>query len=122
MGRLLNSKLFSVGLLAVFAWLLLSSIDLIDRDRSVREEVRNLEQKIVSVEEDNAELEKQVGYLENPAFLEREARLRLNYKAPDEVVVFVYPDDSPQRSSKSFYEDLAKMENYKKWLYWLMGD
>lgn len=76
---------------------------------AVNKETDNLKRKIDETNKTVAELENSKEYLQNPAYLERQARLRLNYKKPDEKVVFVYrspynqnPETANQRSSSLF--------------------
>ncbi len=82
-----------------------------------------MEAKINDLESDNSYLEKVVGYLKNPSFLQKEARLKLNYKASEEKVAFIYPDESAKAGSASgnFNKQLAQMPNYVKWVYYLLG-
>jgi cell division protein FtsB len=50
----------------------------------------NLNQKISELKTANKETEGLAEYLNSSAYLERQARLKLNYKKPDESVFFVY--------------------------------
>ena len=68
---------------------------------TVNKEARNLQQKIDEVNRDIAEAEKTKEYLSSPTYLERQARLKLNYKKPDEKVVFVYRNPYNQRPDES---------------------
>ncbi len=121
MSRILNSKILSVLLSVVLIWLGLSLLDLRVKDKLMYEQAMGLEGKIETTKKENSNLERYIGYLQNPSFLAKEARLKLNYKAPDEQVVFVYRDSSPKKASQSFEERLAGMKNYQKWWYWLVG-
>ena len=97
--------------------------ELIEKIENLKIKLIDLEEKINSLENNNSLLERFLGYMSNQSFLEKEARLRLNYKVPGEEVVFVYPDDSAKTSSSSnnFEKQLAQMPNYIKWVYYLMG-
>ena len=120
MGRILSSKAVSFLLVVIFAWLGLSALELNSQKDSIHEEAKNLETKIGNTEKGNSNLEKIISYLRNPSFREKEARLKLNYKTPDENVAFVYRDASAQKTSVSF-EELDNMKFYEKWWYWLTG-
>ena len=123
MSRFLSSKIFT-GLLVVLAgWLVLSLINL-DSQRSLSDrEIQGLKDKVSKVQEKNSYLEKLSTYFQSSNFLEKQARLKLNYKASGEEVVFVYKDTGPKNISGS--EDhkriLRQLPNYQKWWYWLRG-
>ena len=74
----------------VIGFFLLLIIKLKPSLETVSQEVNNLDQKIAETEQDLSELQKLSDYFKSVAYLEREARLKLNYKKPGESVVFVY--------------------------------
>ncbi len=86
-------------------------------------EVKNVESKIKEVQNDTDYLNKFLDYFKTPAFLEREARLKLNYKSQGEEAVFIYKDKNTKKAleSISFEELLGKLPNYKKWGLYLLG-
>ena len=112
-----------LGLLVLaIGWLSYSFVAVKIQEDSVNKEVANLETKAENMEQSNLSLEKFIEYLKHPLYLEREARLKFNYKAPGEEVVFVYPDtDSKSSASINFYNQLAQMPNYLKWVYYVLG-
>jgi len=118
-----NSKWLTIIIIAGIGWLSLSSIKVKLHENIVNKDVAGIEEKIDNLEDDNSTLEKFIEYAKNPLFLEKEARLKLNYRAPGESVVFVYQDDSGGVSSKSsdFTRQFAQMPNYLKWAYYLIG-
>lgn len=87
----------------------------------VKKEERNIEMKINNVSRDNEQLERFIDNLDNPKFLEKEVRLRLNYKALNEKVVFVHRDLNPRKSSATEDFSVENLPNYKKWWYYLLG-
>jgi len=106
------------------AWLTLSFIKIKLHKNIVNKEVVELEEKIKGFESNNSFLERFIGYMTNPSYLEKEARLKLNYKAPGEEVVFIYPDENGANASSAsadFNKQLAQMPNYLKWVYYLFG-
>lgn len=123
MHSLLKSKWFLMTMIVVSGWLGLSFVRIKFQEIIVHKEVSNLKSKANRLEESNSSLEKLITYLKDPLFLEKEARLKLNYKAPGEQVAFVYRDQSALPSSRSldFGTLLRAMPNYKKWWYYLMG-
>ncbi len=123
MNKILHSKVFSALISALALWLILSSLNLNSQRAVVDREVKNVEAKIKEVQKDADYLNKFLAYFQTPAFLEKEARLKLNYKAQGEEVVFVYRDKNAKKVSDSisFEELLARTPNYKKWFLYLLG-
>ncbi len=123
MNKVLNSKIFTALVGVIALWLTLSSINLSSQKNVVEREVKNVETKIKEVQNDTDYLNKLSDYFKTPAFLEKEARLKLNYKSQGEEVVFVYKDKNAKKVSDSisFEELLGRMSNYKKWFFYLLG-
>ncbi len=121
MNRILNSKIFSGVLLGLLVWLGVSALDLRLQEKSVNNGARSIESKIETTKKENSQLEKYISYMQNPSFLEREAKLNLNYKNSDEQVVFVYRDTSAKNASASSEDILKNKPNYLKWWYWMWG-
>lgn len=87
---LLKSKVTLVVLAVLVAWLGLSALNVGSQRERLQAALREVEQKIRNTERSNEFLAKFSGYLESESYLEKQARLKLNYKAPDEEVFFVY--------------------------------
>jgi hypothetical protein len=121
--KFLNSKIFTAIVGIITLWLILSSIKFNSQRSVVDGEVKNIEAKIKEVQNDTNYLNKFLAYFKTSTFLEKEARLKLNYKAQDEEVVFVYKDKNMKNESDSisFEELLAKIPNYKKWFLYILG-
>ena len=121
--NLFKSKLFLALLIPVIGWLSLSFIKIKLQSDIVNKEVGDLESKISYLADSNSSLDKLIGYLKHPSFLDREARLKLNYKSEGEEVAFVYPDVSAKTSSgSSGFEELSSpLPNYMKWFWYLIG-
>lgn len=123
MVKFLKSKWLLMVMIPLIGWLSLSFIKIKLQENIVNKEVANLEAKINNIKEENSSLEKVLGYLANPSFLQKEARIKINYKSPDEGVAFVYTDEDPGFSSGSvdINERLSRLPNPAKWIYYLMG-
>lgn len=114
-----KSKLLSVILVLGVGWLFLSFIKINLHENIVNKEVGDLNAKLDNLTKDNSSLEKFIEHLNNPSFLEKEVRLRLNYKAPDEEVVFIYPDNNARASSS---KDFSRQNTpyYIRWWRYLI--
>ncbi|MBI2670199.1 MAG: septum formation initiator family protein [Candidatus Yanofskybacteria bacterium] len=88
--EILQSKSFTVIVLVIIGFFLISTIKLGPPIMIVRKELKNLDQKINEAEKTSLELKELSDYLKSNDYLERQARLKLNYKKPDERVVYVY--------------------------------
>lgn len=54
--------------------------------------VSDLENRASEIEKSNKYIERLLAYVKMPEFLEREARIKLNYMMSDEKVAFVYKE------------------------------
>lgn len=114
MFKILKAKWFLSVMILVIGWLTLSFTKIKLHEDIVNKEVHDLEAKMENLEKSNGIIEKFISYMSDPAFLEKQARIKLNYKAPDEEVVFVYTDNSAKMSSSSKDID-QNSPNYLKW-------
>ena len=114
-----HSKLFSLILLAAIGWLSLSLFSVRSQKQQIGKEVTYARTKISALERENAALKEFLAFAEHPSFLERELRLRLNYKAPDEQVAFVYPDD--EKPASPSFEGTGKPSVFSRLADWLFG-
>lgn len=100
-GKFLNSKFFSVFILILIGWLALSLLGVEQKKIFFNKEIQSFENKIKNVQKTNDELSEFISHFDNPSFLEKEARLKLNYKAPDEELIMVYRDNGAKTASGS---------------------
>lgn len=119
---ILNSKIFTGLISALSVWVLFSVISAEVEKDEVKKEVAAVENKITAVRQNNEILEKYIQSIKNPDFLEKEARLRLNYKAPGEEVVFVHREMNAKAASSGEEPPLDDVPSYKKLLHWLLGN
>ena len=91
--------------------------------KTATQEVGNLNQKIAEAEKGRSELQKLGDYLKSAAYLERQARLKLNYKKPGESVVFIYKNQHNQNPTESSeaVKPSTVLPNWQKWLNYLLG-
>ena len=120
---LLQHKIVTIGLLALLVWLGYKGWQIRIQRAGTDIQVKDLEFRVADLERNNQFLASSSAYFASDAYLERQARLKLNYKLADEQVAFVYKDTSVKfaSSSQEFKTQLAEMPNWKKWWYYLLG-
>ena len=119
----LQSRWFTILAVIVIGFFLLLIIKLRPSLETVSQEVNNLDQKIAEAEQNLSELQKLGDYFKSVAYLEREARLKLNYKKPGESVVFVYKNQhiqSPTETNNATKSSTI-LPNWQKWLNYLLN-
>ena len=93
------------------------------RKLAVENGVDNLSGEISTLEKKNSELARLLDYFKSSAYQEREAKIKLNVRRPDESVVFIYQDpkttNQPDQSIKPADWDLTNLSNFQKWLRYL---
>jgi len=120
---LLQRKTLAIGLAALLIFLGYKNWQIRDQRIAAGVQVKDLESRMADLEQNNQFLASSSAYFASDAYLERQARIKLNYKFPDEQVAFVYKDLSVKIASpsKEFKNQLAQMPNWKKWWYYLLG-
>jgi len=120
---LIRNKIFTVGLVLLLVWLGYRSWQIRNQRVETDVQVKDLKSRVADLEHNNQFLASSSAYFASDTYLERQARLKLNYKLPDEQVAFVYKDTSVKIASASqeFKTQLAEMPNWKKWWYYLLG-
>ena len=119
MPSFFQSKITTVALSILCLWLLLVAVGAGTRHASTARELANVHGRIQSGERDNARLAQELERMKEPAWLALIARERLNYKKPDETVVFVYKSDVSATIQPVVPQD--DTPNWRKWLRWLQG-
>lgn len=119
MMRFLQSKWVSVGLLIGISWLGVSAYHARQDKQKTAQQVSNVNTKISTLEKDNTMAQQVLEYLKNPEYLAKEVRLKLNFKAADEQVAYVYQEEKNPAAASVVTDDhptslLAKIKN---WLY-----
>lgn len=125
MFNILQSRWFTFLAVVVIGLFSLMIIKLQPSLKEVNQEVNNLDQKITEAQKSVSDLQKLQDYIKSPAYLEQQARIKLNYKKPDENVVFVYknqynqnPASASQGANNPAPQNLA---NWQKWLKYLLS-
>ncbi len=115
---MIASKVTTVLLVLLVLWLARDVLIVAAQKTGAQTALRNAQTKLDALQKEHRVLEKTIGYLKNPRYLEREARAKLNFKAVEEKVAFIYRDTTPEKvasgSHEGEYGGLAKIKN---WLY-----
>ncbi|MEX2090922.1 MAG: hypothetical protein WD989_02210 [Candidatus Paceibacterota bacterium] len=116
----INSKWLTLLLFILAGCLVFILTSTNSRRAEFQQAVSDAEKKVAKAEIEKAYFEKFTTYFKSPQFLEKQARIKLNYKSPDESVAFVFRDPNPKKEEDSgHWLDLAP--NYKKWWYYVFG-
>ncbi len=120
--RILKSKITLIVVMAITGWLGLSFINIKIQENIVNKESKGLEVEISHLEDNNSYAKKLIEHFKHPSFLEREARLKLNYKKVGEEATFVYPDNVKIVSGSLDRIDQFKKEpSHVKWWRYLLN-
>jgi cell division protein FtsB len=116
----LNSKWFSLLLIILVGCLVFLLLGMSARRAEFEQAVSDSEQRVAVAKRDKAYIEKFIAYFKSPAFLEKQARMKLNYKSPDEEVAFIFrdPNSKPEADTGDWLE---REPNYRKWWYYILG-
>jgi len=117
-----QSKVFTLIALAGVFFLVISLFRLWPQKSKVGARLENLKGKITETEKANFELSRLLDYFKSRSFLEREAKLKLNVRQPDENVVFIYEDEKEnimKNERNQGFSGLEGLTNFEKWLKYL---
>jgi len=117
MFRILKSKITSIILLVGIGWLSFSAWNIHGQKEKAGEQVSNIRGKIEALEKNNAYVEKLLEYMKNPEYIARQVRAKLNYKAADEEVAYVYLEEAKKATETPREEGQRLVAKVKDWLY-----
>jgi len=80
-----------------------------------------IDQRIEDAQRENMRLADILERMKRPQWLVLLARQRLNYKQPDETVVFVYKNEKVDTLSQSQRALEPQEPSWRQWWEWLMG-
>lgn len=102
---LFSSKIFPVLGLILAILITYSLVKKIEKKRGVNQEISGIIEEIDNLENKNNELKEMIDYLESSTFLEKEARVNLDLKKPEEKVVVVkgLEKSEENKSEKSIF-------------------
>jgi len=122
--KILQSKLFTPVVLVLFGMIVLAIIQILPNFFKSENELAVLRQKIADTGKNLTELEQKKAFANSDAYLELQARQKLNYKMPDEKVVFIYKNQynqEPEIASSSAENTANDVNIWQKILDWLKG-
>src|SRR5690348_9226036 len=119
MRDLLQRKSVSAVLVIGALWLGLNVYRLGLQQGSESAQLKDVQARINDAQQENQILASSSDYFHSDAYLERQARLKLNYKMPGEQVAFVYPDSAS--NSEPVQANQRAMPNWEKWWYYVLG-
>jgi len=120
----LNNGVLIVAMLVAFSWVF-STIDAIQRNFKLQQQVDDLRQQIAVLQLQNKTADFQNKYYASAEFQELSARERLNKASPGEKVLVLPPNtvhDTSQSQSASAETPLTQRSNFEQWLYFLFGN
>jgi hypothetical protein len=85
-------------------------------------ELAAYEARIDDAKRENQRLAEEVDRMKRPQWLALLARQRLNYKMPDETVVFVYKSEKAGTIVQPQTSAVDARANWQKWYDWLRGE
>jgi len=118
MHPFLRSKLASIVLGALAVWLLMLAVASGVRRHSTTAEQDALLMRIEDAKRENARLADELDRMQRPQWLALLARQRLNYKLPDETVVFVYKTEKAGTIAQPQASQEAGAPSWRVWLDW----
>lgn len=121
MPAFFNSKILTASLSVLCVWLLLLAIGSRLRHGAAERELSTLQGRISASHKENDRLAVELDRIKQPSWLALLARTRLNYKLPDETVVFVYKSEKPGTISQPHEEQVDDRSNLQKWVDWIRG-
>ena len=124
-SKILQSRWFTAVAVVLIGFFLISLIKIQPALTTTQKELNNLNKKIAEAERSASELERLKDYLQSDAYLERQARLKLNYKKQDENVVYVYTRENGNKTEPKIADGNGAVEsklsqNLKLWWGYLL--
>lgn len=114
----LTSKITTVVLSGLCIWLALLAVGSWVRHQTTAHDLVELQSQVAAAQRDNDQLSQQVMRMQQPQWLALLARERLNYKRPDENVVFVYKSNIPDTIVQTPAVPQQRA-GWRAWLEWL---
>lgn len=121
MHPFLRSKLATVVLSILAVWMVILATAAGIRRYGARADLEAMQQRIEDAQRENVRLADELERMKRPQWLALLARQRLNYKQPDETVVFVYKSEKAGTISQPQPTPTPREASWRLWLDWLRG-
>ena len=122
MHPLFRSKLTTVALSGLALWFGALVVVAGVRSHSAVDDLSALERRVQDAQRENARLATELQRMQQPQWLALLARQQLNYKLPDETVVFVYKSEKAGTMVQPQAAEDDTRPNWKKWFDWIRGN
>ncbi len=122
MHRFVRSKLVTVLLGALTLWLVVGAAVSGLRRYSTGSELRDLQVRIEDAKRENARIADELDRMHKPQWLALLARQRLNFKQPDETVVFVYKTEKAGTIAQPRTSGGGVEPRWRQWFDWVRGE
>lgn len=119
-----NNGVLLIALLIAASWVW-STIEAIQRNFVLQQQVDNLKQEIAVHELQNKTIVFQNKYYATNEYIELSARERLNKAGPDEKVLILPPNTkkvAQEAAPQSNITPIIERSNFDQWMYFLFGD
>jgi cell division protein FtsB len=119
----LNNGVVFLAMLVAAGWVW-NTIEAIQRNFDLQQQVDGLKQEIAVFELQNKTIEFQNKYFESDEYLELSARERLNKAIKDEKLL-ILPQNTPvvkQETEVASQTPITSRSNFEQWMYFLFGD
>jgi cell division protein FtsB len=120
--NILKSKIFSIAAVIVLGSLFLSAVKVNTNKGLLEERLSDLREKAEKIENENENIQKEIDSAGNPEYLEKQARIKLNYRAPGEEVAFIYNREEAVASFSAEGVEKEESSNIEKWWRWLWSE
>jgi cell division protein FtsB len=120
MPSFFSSRIMTVILAGLCLWFLFLAVGGHIRRIAAQRELGAVSQRIEDGQRENARLAQELERMQQPTWLALLARTRLNYKRPDETVVFVYKSEKPGTISQP-QPVRDERPSWRRWWDWVQG-
>lgn len=110
----MKKPLFYIGIFLVSTGLIVKIVGDILRFLKTEEKIKEVEKRVVQLEEEKRKLSQKYQYYQSSEFIEEEARNKLNMARPGETVIILPPNFQELIGSKKGKQE-EKIPNWKRW-------
>lgn len=122
--KFLTSQAFLFILIVAAIWIALVCVKITNKNHQIKEEIISIKKRIEQLKKDNQILAEQIDLFNDPSFIEKEAKRRLNLRKEGEEVVILPEAKTFENQTttmannlegqESFFENQEKTDNNKE--------